>query len=157
MRRFIALLFILLLTQSLATAVSAAPLATMTPPQLENLLQNNTGKLVFINFFATWCPPCRAEIPDLVELRKKYSEDRVVMIGISLDQDPDKIREFIQKTDFNYPVYLSDLYLPELYGISGIPHNVIYLPSGKLAHNAPGVIPGNELDAIFNSILKEQQ
>lgn len=157
MRRFIILLFILLFPLGLATATSAATLGTMTPPQLETLLQNNKGKIVFINFFATWCPPCRAEIPDLLELRKKYSEDQVTMIGISLDQDQDKLETFVQKMEFTYPVYRSDNYLPELYSISSIPHNVIYLPSGELAHNAPGIIPGNELDAIFNSILKEQQ
>ena len=157
MRRFRALFFVLLLMLGLTTTASAAALSTMTPPQLETLLEDSKGKLVFINFFATWCPPCRAEIPDLLELRSKYSEDQVVMIGISLDENPDNLKEFIQKMAFNYPVYLSDFYLPEMYSVSSIPHNVIYLPSGKLVHNAPGVIPGNELDAIFNSILKEQQ
>ena len=157
MRRLIILFFILLLPLSLTNAASAASLGTMTPPQLETLLQHNKGKIVFINFFATWCPPCRAEIPDLLELRKKYSEDQVTMIGISLDQDEDKLEAFIQKMGFTYPVYRADSYLPGLYSVSSIPHNVIYVPSGKLVHNAPGIIPGNELDSIFNTILKEQQ
>lgn len=157
MRRFILFLLALVMMLSLAVSASSAPLKTMTAPQLADLLRDSKGKIVLINFFASWCPPCRAEIPDLMTLRRDYSEEELVMIGISVDEDLDKIKAFIERTGFNYPVYLTDFRLPGMYSVSSIPHNVIYLPSGKLIYSEGGIIARDELSAMFNSILKEKQ
>ena len=157
MRRFILFLLALVMMLSLAVSASSAPLKTMTAPQLADLLRDSKGKIVLINFFASWCPPCRAEIPDLMTLRRDYSEEELVMIGISVDEDLDKIKAFIERTGFNYPVYLTDFRLPGMYSVSSIPHNVFYLPSGKLIYSEGGIIARDELSTMFNSILKEKQ
>src|SRR5207247_2896898 len=69
------------------------------------------GKVVLVNFWATWCPPCRAEIPDLVALQTKYG-DRLQVIGVSEDEGSvDAVRQFAQAQHINYPVVMST---PEL-------------------------------------------
>ena len=137
------------------TKVAARPLETMTAQHLVDIIQENRGKIVLVNFFASWCPPCRAEIPDLKAIREEYPAEKVLMIGISLDQDMSQIKKFLDKTNFNYPVYLSDFKLPRMYTISSIPHNVIYLPEGKLFCNQPGVLPKQELNRLFDNVLQE--
>src|SRR5262245_7975820 len=65
------------------------------------------GKVVIVNFWATWCPPCRAEIPDLVALQDKY-RDRLVIIGVSEDDVPtDEVRRFVADHKINYPVVMT--------------------------------------------------
>src|SRR5262249_41376390 len=62
------------------------------------------GKAVLLNFWATWCPPCREEIPDLIELQAKY-RDRLQIVGLSVDEGtPDAVKSFVQKARMNYPV-----------------------------------------------------
>jgi len=69
------------------------------------------GKVVIVNFWATWCPPCRAEIPDLIKLQDKY-RDRLQIIGVSEDEDgPEVVRKFVAEYRINYPIVMST---PEL-------------------------------------------
>ena len=70
-------------------------------------LEAHKGKVVLVNFWATWCGPCRYEIPDLVEMRGEYEPDQVAIIGVSLDQGPDDqvqplLDKFIKRYDINY-------------------------------------------------------
>lgn len=62
------------------------------------------GKVVLLNFWATWCVPCRAEIPELVDLQSAYGNDGLQVIGVSVDDPADKIRPFVDKYKINYPV-----------------------------------------------------
>ena len=65
------------------------------------------GKVVIVNFWATWCPPCRAEIPDLIKLQDKY-RDRLQIIGVSEDEDgPEVVRKFVAEYGINYPIVMS--------------------------------------------------
>ena len=66
------------------------------------------GKVVVVDFFASWCRPCLMEIPDFIEARKHYPAEKVVFIGISLDQDPGEYARFVKQTPFNFPVHLAD-------------------------------------------------
>lgn len=80
------------------------------------------GKVVLLNFWATWCAPCRAEIPRLVELENKYRKRSFRIIGISLDDDTKPVRMFYEQFKMNYPVALGDAALAERYGgILGLP------------------------------------
>ena len=65
------------------------------------------GKVVLVNFWATWCPPCRAEIPDLVKLQEKY-RDKLVVLGISEDEDasPQEVKAFGAEQKMNYPIVM---------------------------------------------------
>ncbi len=74
-------------------------------------LRDYAGRIVVLNFWATWCGPCRYEIPDLVKLQAEYDPEQIAIIGVSLDQGPeDKVRplvaKFVDRYDINYPVVL---------------------------------------------------
>jgi cytochrome c biogenesis protein CcmG, thiol:disulfide interchange protein DsbE len=85
-------------------------------------LSRYRGKVVLLNFWATWCSPCRSEIPRFVELQNKYDKEGFEIIGISLDDDPKLVRAFYQQLRMNYPVAIGDAKLAEQYGgILGLP------------------------------------
>ena len=107
------------------------------------------GKVLILNFWATWCPPCRAEIPDLVALQAKY-RDQVVVLGISLDESPaDDVRRFLQSFNVNYPVAMAT---PEIYkafpGMSSLPTSLIVDRDGLVVQKHIGML---------NAALTEQE
>jgi cytochrome c biogenesis protein CcmG, thiol:disulfide interchange protein DsbE len=80
------------------------------------------GKIVLLDFWATWCDPCREEIPHFVDLQNKYGNQGVQVIGISMDDDPKPVRDFYQRFKMNYPVVLGNAKLGEVYGgVLGLP------------------------------------
>ncbi|HET9178628.1 MAG TPA: TlpA disulfide reductase family protein [Terriglobia bacterium] len=95
-------------------------------------LKDLRGKVVLVNFWATWCPPCRKEIPDLEALYKRFEADGLVVLGIS-DEPATKVQPFVRQEKISYPVLL-DLgrKVNGLYSVSGIPMSFVYDRSGKL-------------------------
>src|SRR4029079_10972301 len=91
-----------------------APVSDFTVTGLDGRsisLADLRGKVVLVNFWATWCPPCRAEIPDLIKLQNKY-RDKLVVLGISEDEIPvDEVKAFAREQKINYPVAMTK---PEL-------------------------------------------
>ncbi|NBV84546.1 TlpA family protein disulfide reductase, partial [bacterium] len=88
-------------------------------------LDSYKGKVILINYWATWCPPCVAEIPELIALQKKYA-GKLQIIGISLDDDPSAARRFAAQTKFNYPVVMANDELKSKYGrILSIPTTIV--------------------------------
>src|SRR5437763_11637389 len=80
------------------------------------------GKVVLVNFWATWCPPCRAEIPDLVALQERY-RDKLVVLGISEDEiPPEQVKAFAANMNVNYVIAMSTLELKKVFrGVSALP------------------------------------
>lgn len=96
-------------------------------------LRDLRGKVVAVNFWATWCPPCRKEMPDLQALYDEYKDQGLVVLAISYDEDASKIRSFIAKQGFGYPVLLDPGGSVErLYRIDGWPKTFVYDREGKL-------------------------
>ncbi len=91
------------------------------------------GKVVLVNFWATWCPPCRAEIPDLEGLARRYGPHGLVILGID-DEAPAKILPYVRQAGVNYPVLLDPGdRVHRLYSVEGIPMSFLYDRAGKLA------------------------
>lgn len=89
-------------------------------------LSSYRGKVVLLDFWATWCAPCREEIPRFVEMQDKYRAQGLQILGVSIDDSPEPVREFYQKFQMNYPVVMGNAKTGELYGgILGLP--VAYL------------------------------
>ena len=110
------------------------------------------GKVVLINFWATWCPPCRQEIPDLVALQKENA-DKLVIIGISLDQEgPQVVQDFAQKNGITYPMIMAtEKVVGDYGGISAIPTSFVLDKSGNVVG---GMIVGGRSKAQFAELIK---
>jgi cytochrome c biogenesis protein CcmG/thiol:disulfide interchange protein DsbE len=105
-------------------------------------LSDYKGKVVIIDFWATWCPPCRKGIPDLVELKKKYGSKGVEIIGVSVDQEtkPDVV-PFIKEYGINYPIVYGNTSVYQQYGgIRAIPTSFIIDKEGKVVASYEGLI-----------------
>ena len=99
------------------------------------------GKVVLVNFWATWCPPCRAEIPDLIRLQEKY-RDHLVVLGISEDEDGvDAVKAFVAEHKMNYPVAMTRPELAKIFrGVSALPTTFVIDRDGKLAQRHVGLL-----------------
>ena len=95
-------------------------------------LKDQRGKVVLLNFWATWCPPCRKEMPDLESLYEQFKDQGLVILAIS-DEDAGKVRPFIAEHKVTYPILLDPgRKVNELFQIEGIPKTFVYDRAGKL-------------------------
>jgi thiol-disulfide isomerase/thioredoxin len=103
-------------------------------------LDQAKGKIILLNFWATWCGPCRAEIPDLIELQNKY-RDKLAIIALATDEDePDEVRKFAQKHGINYRVGMATDPLRVKYGgIPALPTSFIIDPQGRVVQKHVGL------------------
>ncbi|MDO8525501.1 MAG: TlpA disulfide reductase family protein [Candidatus Omnitrophota bacterium] len=112
------------------------------------------GKAVILNFFASWCPPCRAEIPDFVELQKAYGDKGFTFIGVSL-VSADESKEFAAKMGINYPVLVDDGKVSALYGpVRSIPTTFVIGKDMKVVKMYIGARSKNEFEADIKELLK---
>jgi thiol-disulfide isomerase/thioredoxin len=98
------------------------------------------GKVVILNFWATWCPPCREEIPELVQLQANY-KDKLLVIGASEDEDgPQKVQQFVQRFGMNYPVVMATKELIDNYGgVPALPTSFLIDPQGRVVQKHTGL------------------
>lgn len=99
------------------------------------------GKVVLVNFWATWCPPCRAEIPDLIALQAKY-KDQLVVIGVSEDEiPPEEVKAFATGQKMNYPIVMSSPELSKIFkGVAALPTTFVIDPEGRIQQRHTGML-----------------
>jgi thiol-disulfide isomerase/thioredoxin len=119
-------------------------------------LSDYKGKVVIVDFWATWCGPCRRGIPDLIEIQKQYGED-VVVIGISLDTETKgDVIPFAQKIGINYPIVYGTVEVTQQYGgVDGIPTSFVINKDGDIVDKHVGLVDKSEYTDLINKLLKK--
>lgn len=101
------------------------------------------NKVVFINFWATWCPPCVAEMPDIHDLYLDTQNDEIEFVLISLDDDFQKAKDFVKRKEFDFPIYQLASPLPAVYESSAIPTTYVISPNGEIVVTKSGMAKYN--------------
>lgn len=133
-----------------------APDFTLKTPEGRDVkLSSYKGKVVIIDFWATWCPPCRKGIPDLVELKKKYGKKGFEVIGISVDRDTkNEVVPFIKNYGINYPVvFYNDNVVRDYGGIQSIPTSFVIDKQGKVVASYVGLREKAVYEEIIEKLL----
>lgn len=119
-------------------------------------LSSLRGKAVVVNFWATWCGPCKIEMPWLVDLQKKYGDQGLQIVGITKDDsDEATIAKFTKKMGVNYTILVGNQQVQDSYGgISGLPTSFFLNRSGKIVHEIVGLDSESKFeDAIKKALL----
>lgn len=106
-------------------------------------LTSYRGSTIFLNFWATWCPPCRAEMPGIVELYTDLQETDIQFFLVSLDKDDESIQSYKRKNGFDVPFYLPVGPVPESYGTASIPVTMVIDHDGRVAFRHEGMASFN--------------
>jgi peroxiredoxin len=118
-------------------------LHAMSGPNMS--LQAQRGRVVMVNFWATWCAPCRQEMPQLNRLYQKYRSSGFVLLGVNVDDDPSKAAEVATKLGVTFPVLLdADKRVSKLYDLNTMPSTVIIDRDGKVRYVHRGYLAGYE-------------
>lgn len=117
-------------------------------------LEDYKGKVVMLDFWATWCGPCRIEIPDFVQFQERYGSEGLVVIGISVDDGPDPVVDFYKEFKMNYPVALGDDRLAELYGgVLGLPTTFLIGRDGRIYRKHVGATDPAQIEQEIKELL----
>lgn len=167
MFRFILVLG-LVLSLGAAEVFAAEPLSvpSVDVDSLFKRVNAEKGKVVVLNVFASWCPPCRKEIPRLVNLRREFPEDKLAIIGLSVDGEPKALMNYISELRMNYPVLLAARYFTQDFSptnavtgerveIAAVPMLLIFNKKGDLVQDHVGLMNEADLRAELNRILSE--
>jgi thiol-disulfide isomerase/thioredoxin len=115
------------------------------------------GKVVIVNFWATWCPPCREEIPEMIDLANRY-KDRLQIIGVSEDDDatPEEVRDFAREAKINYPVVMGSTGISAEYGgVPALPTSFLVNTDGRVVQKHVGLFPSEVYDREIRALLGE--
>ena len=122
------------------------------------------GKVVLVNFWATWCEPCRGEIPWFIEFHKKYADRGLVIVGLAMDEEGAKVvQPYVQKERFevngtpeamNYEIMLGTDNLAEQFGgLIGMPTSMLYARDGKKVKTMIGLVNRQDLEKVIEGLL----
>jgi len=119
-------------------------------------LSDYRGKWVLVNFWATWCPPCLEEVPDLVSLHEAHKNTDLVVIGVALDSTEKSVKAFVTKRNVTYPIVLGDYDMAEQVGqVEVLPTSYLYNPQGELVSYQEGLLSRESVESYIKSKAKK--
>lgn len=121
-------------------------------------LSEHRGEVVILNIWATWCPPCIEEMPDLVDIYETYKDEGLIILGVSIDnQGRSVVVPFVEKYNITYPITIDDGTIMKKYGPTmGIPTTYIIGEEGYLRYFATGALTKQELKPRIEKLLNEE-
>ena len=112
------------------------------------------GKVVLLNFWATWCHGCVQEIPWFIEFQERYRRDGLQVIGVAMDDEGwTKVRPYMKKTGVNYPVLIGNERLGKQYGLGAMPMTILFGRDGKIASTHKGVVDRSACEEEIRKLL----
>ena len=154
------LAFILPQCVSKEKRLETAPDFTLTSLSGEEIrFSQLRGKIIFLDFWATWCGPCRESVPHLVSLFKTHRENGFVIIGVSVDKgEPDLVRRFAASMDIPYPIVIATGDLEKQYGVTALPTGFLIDREGRIRDKILGFSPSiaKQLDAKVATLTSEK-
>ncbi len=117
-------------------------------------IADGRDRLVWVNFWGTWCPPCRTEMPMMQRLAERYG-DRLLILGVDFGEEPSAVRDFVARYGITYPILL-DPTLDNFYRWSpqfGLPKHYFVDPSGIVVREIPGELPPEHMVQILDELL----
>ena len=119
-------------------------------------LSDSRGKVVVLDFWATWCDPCKQEIPYFIEMQSKYAPQGLQILGISMDDDEPPVRQFQQQFKMNYPVAIGNPKLADQYGgILGLPITFVIDRKGRITARHIGATDPSVIEAEVQKLLAQ--
>src|SRR5256885_1899970 len=119
-------------------------------------LSNYRGRVVLLDFWATWCGGCKVEIPWYMEFQKKYKESGLSVVGVSVDDDGWKsVKPFLEAKQVNYPVVIGDWDLARRFGITSLPVTLLIDRNGKVADLHVGMVDKDVFDREIQILLRD--
>ena len=145
---------------NITEASASAAILALSLPDLDNkpqMLKQWRGKVLVVNFWATWCTPCRDEIPIFVKLQEKYRTKGLQFVGISIDQ-VDKTSEFARNFSINYPSLIGTFDTVEISRKAGnkrrvLPYTLVLDRKGQIVATEPGGLTQEKLESLVNPLL----
>ena len=153
-----------LVALSIASTVAHAQDAQKAPALTLNDIQGRSirvsdykGKVVLLNFWATWCPPCRAEMPDLVKLQREYAKQGLQVVGVTYPPETVKeVQRFVRKLGVNYPIALGTKATKSLFAqTETLPITVVIDREGNVRDTIEGILLPDEFDQKVKPLLKQ--
>jgi len=122
-------------------------------------LAEQDGKVVLVNFWATWCGPCRKEIPDLIKLYSELKSDGLIVVGVATDSDgASVVAPFVKRENINYPIVTdtSRSVESQFDAMYGLPTTYVVNPEGKIVRRILGIFPTEEMRPTLEAMLNEK-
>jgi peroxiredoxin len=157
---------------ALTIALMAAFLGVPTPAPADNLrktapnftlsdskgasirLSDYKGKVLLLDFWATWCHGCKTEIPWYMEFQNKYKDKGLTVIGVSMDDDGWKsVKPFVEEQKMNYAVVIGNQGLAKLYAVDALPVTLLIDPNGKIAVSHAGMVEKDAFEKEIQALL----
>jgi peroxiredoxin len=140
-----------------ATSRKAAPSFSLDDSEGKTIkLADFQGKVVLLDFWATWCHGCMTEIPWFMEFQGKYKADGLAVIGVSVDDDGWKsVKPFLAERKFNYTIVVGNQDLEKLYSVEAPPVAVLIDRAGKIAETHAGVVEKDSFEKEIKELLRE--
>jgi len=132
------------------TANYNLPLLSLTDESL--LLEEFEDKTIFLNFWATWCPPCIAEMPNIQSLYEDVKSDSIEFVMVSLDEDHQRTRDYLERKGYTFPVYFLNGRKPGTYNSTVVPTTYIISPDGNIVSERRGM--ANYNTSTFKDFLR---